>query len=42
MYSTKVLGNSAGPLSINHSSHKAAMKAAIKNKKALPHGSKKK
>ena len=37
MYSTKVLGNStAGTMSINHSSHKAALKEAIKNKKQLP------
>ncbi len=43
MYSTKVLGNStAGTMSINHSSHKAALKEAIKTKKQLPHGTKKK
>ncbi len=42
MYSVKVLGNSAGSLNINHSSHKAALKQAIKNKAHLPHGAKKK
>lgn len=43
MYSTKVLGNSgAGPLSINHSTHKAQMKQAVKTKSQLPHGAKKK
>ncbi|MEI2716766.1 MAG: hypothetical protein V9E98_07195 [Candidatus Nanopelagicales bacterium] len=42
MYSTKVLGNGPSHTSnINHSSHKAALKHAIKNKKQLPHGAKK-
>lgn len=43
MYSAKILGTDANAsLSINHSKHKAAMNDAIKNKKQLPHGNKKK
>ncbi len=42
MYSTKVLGDQSGPLHIHHSAHKAKLKAAIKAKKQLPHGPKKK
>lgn len=43
MYSAKVLGNSgSGSMSINHSSHKAALKHAVKTKSQLPHGAKKK
>ncbi|MFN8126663.1 MAG: hypothetical protein U0R64_09180 [Candidatus Nanopelagicales bacterium] len=43
MYSTKVLGNTTDTtMSINHSSHKATMKDAIKNKKAVPQTPKKK
>jgi|CXWK01.1.fsa_nt_gi hypothetical protein len=42
MYSTKVLGNSGGALNINHSTHKAQLKNAVKTKAKLPHGAKKK
>lgn len=44
MYSAKVLGNDGGgnQMSLNHSKHKAAMAAAVKAKKQLPHGAKKK
>lgn len=42
MYSTKVLGNSNATLNINHSNHKAALAQAVKDKKQLPHGAKKK
>ena len=43
MYSAKVLGNSgSNTMSINHSSHKTAMKQAVKTKSQLPHGAKKK
>lgn len=42
MYSAKILGQQTNTLNINHSNHKAALKAAIKGKKQLPHGAKKK
>lgn len=43
MYSTKVLGHDANAaLNINHSTHKAALAQAVKDKKHLPHGHKKK
>lgn len=42
MYSAKILGSSNETLSIHHSKHKAALKQAVKDKKHLPHGAKKK
>ncbi len=44
MYSAKILGSDSGgnQMSLNQSTHKAAMAEAVKNKKQLPHGHKKK
>lgn len=43
MYSAKILGSdSSNQLSLNQSNHRAAMNAAVKAKKQLPHGAKKK
>lgn len=41
MYSTKILGNQTGPLQINHSTHKAVLKDAVKKRKPVPQAAKK-